>query len=88
MNDSEIRADNLKRLRKTRRLLQEDIAEIIGVRREAVSKIETGLRELSISERRLLEWFFFGKEPQTLQRGLVTRPNVFGGLHGASPEWH
>jgi len=63
MSDSEIRAENLRQLRKRVRLSQGEVAEIIGVAREAVSKIETGRRELSVSERRLLEWYFFGKIP-------------------------
>jgi len=63
MNDSDINEKNLKRIRKSKRLLQEDVAEIVGISREAVSKIETGRRELAISEKKLLEWYFFGKIP-------------------------
>jgi len=63
MNDSTISGSDLKKLRKSKRMLQEDIGEIIGISREAVSKVETGRRELSVSEQRLLEWYFFGKVP-------------------------
>jgi len=63
MSDSEIRAENLKQLRKRMRLSQGEVAEIIGIAREAVSKIETGKRDLTAAERRLLEWYFFGKVP-------------------------
>jgi len=63
MNDSKISCSNLKQLRKSKRMLQEDVAELLGISREAVSKIETGRRELAVSEQRLLEWYFFGKIP-------------------------
>jgi transcriptional regulator with XRE-family HTH domain len=63
MNDIKICGSNLKKLRKSKRMLQEDVAELLGISREAVSKIETGWRELAVSGRRLLEWYFFGKVP-------------------------
>jgi len=77
MNDSKINGPDLKKLRKSKRMLQEDVAEIIGISREAVSKIETGRRELSVSERLLLEWYFFGKVPRTVHSSLAASTENF-----------
>lgn len=59
----ETTADNLKAIRAERELNQDDIAGILGITQTAVSKIESGTRALSDSEKKLLDWHFFGTIP-------------------------
>jgi transcriptional regulator with XRE-family HTH domain len=64
MNEiTEISADNLKAVRTDRGMNQDDLAVILGITQTAVSKIENGTRTLSESEKKLLDWYFFGTVP-------------------------
>ena len=55
--------DNLRELRKGRGLTQSEVAEVLGVPQNAISKVEAGERHLSLPESTLLEWLFFGVVP-------------------------
>jgi transcriptional regulator with XRE-family HTH domain len=55
--------ENLRNLRKARGLTQFDVADILGIAKSAVSKVESGERHLSLPESTLLEWLFFGVVP-------------------------
>ena len=67
----ETTADNLKAMRSDRELNQDDIAAILGIPRNAVSKIETGTRGLSDSEKKLLDWYFFGTVPERIHASAI-----------------
>jgi len=45
---------------------QEDVAQLLGITQTAVSKIENGSRGLSDTEKKLLDWYFFGTIPPRL----------------------
>ena len=47
--------NNIKELRKNRKLRQEDLAEKLGVARQTYINIEKGLTELTVSQVRILE---------------------------------
>ena len=76
-NNSEIDSQNLKRHRRSRGLRQGDIAALLGISREAISKVETGKRELSGAETKLLEWYFYGRIPVSIQRPVETGAVTF-----------
>lgn len=80
---TETTAENLKFLRGARGMKQEDVAEILGLPRNAVSKIEGKTRSLSDSEKRLLDWYFFGTLPPTITATL----DLPGVLEFSSDEW-
>lgn len=63
MKSTEITAENLKQIRDERDLTQDDIGEILGLQGYHVSNIEKGRRALSDSEKKLLDWYFFGSVP-------------------------
>lgn len=67
----ETTAHNLKGIRSARDLTQDDIAAILGIPRNAVSKIETGTRGLSDSEKKLLDWYFFGAVPERIHASAI-----------------
>lgn len=63
---TEVTAENLKLLRISRDLGQADIAEVLGVTGNQISKIESNLRSLSDAEKKLLDWYFFGVMPKRI----------------------
>jgi transcriptional regulator with XRE-family HTH domain len=67
----ETTAEDLKAIRSERELNQDDIAAILGIPRNAVSKIETGTRALSDSEKKLLDWYFFGTSPARIHASTI-----------------
>jgi transcriptional regulator with XRE-family HTH domain len=85
MNEiNEVTAENLASIRGAKGLNQDEVAEIIGVPRNAVSKIETGTRALSPSEKAILDWHFFGTMPPSLTATL----DLQGVLEFTDDEWH
>lgn len=62
---------NLKAIRSERELNQDDIASLLGITQTAVSKIESGTRGLSDSEKKLLDWYFFGTVPERIHASTV-----------------
>jgi transcriptional regulator with XRE-family HTH domain len=67
MNDfTEVTAENLRFVRGSKGLNQDDVAEVLGLQKYHVSNIETGRRALSDSEKKLLDWYFFGILPARL----------------------
>jgi transcriptional regulator with XRE-family HTH domain len=63
---TETNAQNLASLRKARGLRQQSIADVLGLEKSHISKIENGVRDLSSSEKTVLDWFFFGITPQNI----------------------
>lgn len=60
---TEVTAKNLKLLRSTRGLKQEEVAAVLGLEKHNISKIETGKRSLLAAEKALLDLYFFGIIP-------------------------
>lgn len=60
--------EKLKAIRKERHLTQGDIAEVLGLTKQAISRIENGDRSITVSENRLLNLFFFGNIPDGMIR--------------------
>jgi len=67
-NFTETTAENLKLLRGANGLNQQNIADILGLTGNTISKIELGLRALAQSEKKLLDLYFFGKLPEGVIR--------------------
>lgn len=85
MNEfTEVTAENLARLRGAQDLKQEQIVEILGIPKTAVSNIENGKRALSRSEKALLDWYFFGALPPSV----VATLDLQGVLEFSDDEWH
>ncbi|MCB1092285.1 MAG: helix-turn-helix domain-containing protein [Verrucomicrobiae bacterium] len=64
MNEfTEVTADNLKFIRGSKSMNQEELAAVLGLPRNAISKIENGDRSLTTSEKALLDLYFFGTIP-------------------------
>jgi transcriptional regulator with XRE-family HTH domain len=64
MNEfKEVTAENLRFIRGSKGINQTEIAEMLGIPINAVSKIEGGKRGLSEAEKALLDLYFFGKMP-------------------------
>jgi transcriptional regulator with XRE-family HTH domain len=68
---NETTADDLKAIRGDKLLNQDDIAAILGITQTAVSKIEGGTRALSDSEKKLLDWYFFGTVPERIHASAI-----------------
>jgi DNA-binding transcriptional regulator YiaG len=84
MNEfTETTAENLRFLRGAKGLNQDDIGEMLGIPRNAVSKIESGSRSLSASEKTVLDWFFFGIMPPRL----TAQEDLKGMLEFSPEEW-
>lgn len=84
MNDfNEVTAENLRRVRGSRGMNQEALAELLGVEKYSISRIENGSRALSGSEKSLLDWYFFGHLPPRLANSLDL-PDV---LEFTDDEW-
>jgi transcriptional regulator with XRE-family HTH domain len=84
MSTTETTAENLKAIRDERDLTQDDVAAILGIPRNAVSKIETGTRALSDAEKKILDWYFFGIIPPRLTN---TDGDLSGVLDFEEAEW-
>lgn len=64
MNEfTEITAENLRAIRVEKGLNQDQLSEILGIPSNAISKIEGKTRLLSESEKKLLDFYFFGTIP-------------------------
>ena len=64
---TETTAENLRSLRESNEMNQLDVATLLGITQTAVSKIETGTRALSPTEKAILDWYFFGTLPPRLE---------------------
>ena len=60
---TEVTAANLKLVRGSRGLKQEEVAAVLGLEKHNISKIESGKRLLSSPEKALLDLYFFGTIP-------------------------
>lgn len=58
MNNLELFAFRVKKLRKARKLSQQGLAEVLGLTQTAISGIESGLRGTTIEKLILLARFF------------------------------
>ena len=58
MNNLELFAFRVKKLRKARKLSQQGLAEVLGLTQTAISGIESGLRGTTIEKLLLLAQFF------------------------------
>lgn len=84
MNEfTEVTAENLRFIRGLKDMNQDAIAEILGIPRNAISKIESGTRSLATSEKSLLDLYFFGKLPFEL----VNEKNIRGVLDFSDLQW-
>jgi transcriptional regulator with XRE-family HTH domain len=81
---TEVTADNLRFIRGSRGMNQDEVAEILGIAGNQVSKIEKGIRALSDAEKRLLDWYFFG----TLPPRLIQTLDLQGVLEFTEDEWN
>jgi len=85
MNEfTEVTAANLKAIRKKNGLKQDAIAELLGVEKHSISRIENENRALSESEKSLLDWYFFGILPPRI----ATTASLQGCLEFTDQEWH
>lgn len=80
----ETTAENLKFLRGAKGLNQAEVGALIGVSGNQISKIESGLRALAPSEKRLLDLFFFGIMPEGIPR---TPDDLSDTLDFTEEEW-
>ncbi len=81
---TETTAENLRGLRESKEgMNQEEIAQMLGITRTAVSKIEGGTRGLSTTEKAVLDWYFFGTMPARLANPQELR----GVLEFEEEEW-
>lgn len=84
MNEfSEVTAENLRFVRGAKGMNQEEVATLLGLKKTNVSNIETGNRTLSASEKRLLDWYFFGILPPKI----TAAGDVRGVLEFDDAEW-
>lgn len=60
---TQITAENLKAVRKKQKIRQRQVAEWLGISTVAVCKIETGRRNITHSEKIILEWHLLGLTP-------------------------
>lgn len=85
MNDfTEVTADNLRLIRGGRGMNQEEVADLLGLQKHNISKIETGKRALSDSEKKLLDWYFFGTMPPRI---VASAEDLRGTLEFDEAEW-
>lgn len=80
----EVTADNLKAVRTEKTQTQDDIAALLGITQTAVSKIESGTRGLSDSEKKLLDWHFFGILPEHIHGSVIDLARM---LEFTEAEW-
>lgn len=85
MNEfTEVTAENLRFIRGAKGMNQDQVAELLGVPRNAISKIEGNARGLADSEKRLLDWYFFGTLPPKI---VTSGVNLRGALEFDEAEW-
>lgn len=66
MIHTETTAENLKEIRTQRGLTQDDVSAVLGLNKYHLSNIENGRRALSDTEKKILDWHFFGTVPPRL----------------------
>jgi transcriptional regulator with XRE-family HTH domain len=69
-------AADLKAIREAKGMTQDEVAAVLGIPRNAISKIETGTRSLSDSEKKLLDWYFFGTVPDRIYSSTIDLAKV------------
>jgi transcriptional regulator with XRE-family HTH domain len=81
---TEVTAENLRLVRGANDKNQNEIADLLGIPRNAISKIESGQRALSETEKHLLDWYFFGTIPPRMPSGAISTKGV---LEFSEAEW-
>jgi transcriptional regulator with XRE-family HTH domain len=79
----EITAGTLRVHREAKDINQDEIAQMLGITQTAVSKIESGNRALSTTEKAVLDWYFFGTMPPRLSNPIELQ----GALEFSPEEW-
>lgn len=72
----ETTAANLKAIRESEEMTQDEVAAVLGITQTAISKIESGTRALSDSEKKLLDWYFFGTMPARMHSATIDLAKV------------
>jgi transcriptional regulator with XRE-family HTH domain len=72
----ETTAADLKAIREARDMTQDEVAAVLGITQTAISKIESGTRALSDSEKKLLDWYFFGTVPERIHSSTIDLAKV------------
>lgn len=81
---TEVSSESLRHIRTSKGVTQGTVAELLGLPKNAVSKIETGVRDLADSEKKLLDLYFFGIFP----KGFVRSPeDIASILDFTENEW-
>lgn len=80
---TETTAENLRAIRIEKGMNQDEVAELLGLQNHNISKLESGTRALSTSEKTLLDWYFFGTMPPRLENPLELQ----GVLEFTATEW-
>ena len=84
MNEfTEVTAENLKLVRGSRGMNQDQVAEILGLAGYHISNVEKGRRALSPAEKALLDLYFFG----TIPFEIVNEKLVRGVLDFSDLQW-
>lgn len=84
MNEfTEVTAENLRFIRGLKDMNQDEIAGILGIPRNAISKIESGTRSLASAEKALLDLYFFG----TIPFEIVNEKLLEGVLDFTTDQW-
>jgi transcriptional regulator with XRE-family HTH domain len=84
MNEfTETTAENLALIRGSMGMNQEEIAEMLGIPKTAVSNIENDKRTLSAAEKTILDWHFFGIIPASV----TSKFDLEGALEFSEAEW-
>jgi len=81
---SEVTAGTLHEIRTAKSFTQDEVGAVIGLKGYHISQIESGRRNLSEAEKRLLDLYFFG----TIPPGTVRQPGDLGNtLDFTTDEW-
>jgi transcriptional regulator with XRE-family HTH domain len=80
----EVTAENLRFVRGSKGLTQDEIADLLGLQKSNVSNIENGRRTLSETEKQLLDWYFFGTIPPRMPSSALSAKGV---LEFSETEW-
>jgi|694.fasta_scaffold106970_3 transcriptional regulator with XRE-family HTH domain len=84
MNEyTEVTAENLRFIRGSKGMNQTEIADLLGIPINAISKVEGGKRALSDAEKSLLDLYFFGKMPFEI----VNQPQLKNVLELTPMQW-
>ena len=85
MNEyKEVTAENLRFIRGAEGLNQNQIADLLGVEKHSISRIENGKRGLTDAEKHILDWYFFNKLPPRLSNPL----DLQGCFEFSEAEWN